>query len=153
MDKKLLKVAFDALRLALVTGLGVGFLAAQTTTTVPTTTTKKDVPETQVLEKFEVTGSRVKRLDVETPQPVVTYTAQMIEDSGYKTVGEFVQSLPFNSGSANSLFQGSSFTRGAVTANPRGLGSNRFLTLVNGRRAVTYALTNSANQPRFRSWR
>jgi iron complex outermembrane receptor protein len=149
MDKKLLKVAFDALRLALVTGLGVGFLAAQTTTTVPTTTTKKDVPETQVLEKFEVTGSRVKRLDVETPQPVVTYTAQMIEDSGYKTVGEFVQSLPFNSGSANSLFQGSSFTRGAVTANPRGLGSNRFLTLVNGRRAVTYALTNSANQSIF----
>mgnify|MGYP000720877462 CR=1 FL=1 len=33
---------------------------------------------------------------------------------------------------------------GAATINPRGLGSNRVLSLVNGRRAVPYALTNSS---------
>lgn len=150
MTTMLPKAARDALRLALIAGVSVGVLAAQNTTaTPPTTTVKKDEEKSVVLEKFEVTGSRVKRLDVETPQPVVVYTAQSIEDAGYRTIGDFVQSLPFNSGSANSIFQGSSFTRGAVTANPRGLGSNRFLTLVNGRRAVTYALTNSFNQSVF----
>ena len=130
MKTMLPKAARDALRLALIAGVSVGVLAAQNTTTPPITTEKKE-EKSVVLEKFEVTGSRVKRLDVETPQPVVTYTAQSIEESGYRTIGEFVQSLPFNSGSANSIFQGSSFTRGAVTANPRGLGSNRFLTLIN----------------------
>ncbi len=149
MNTMLPKAARDALRLALIAGVSVGVLAAQNTTATPPITTEKKEEKSVVLEKFEVTGSRVKRLDVETPQPVVTYSAQAIEDSGYKTIGEFVQSLPFNSGSANSIFQGSSFTRGAVTANPRGLGSNRFLTLVNGRRAVTYALTNSFNQSVF----
>src|SRR5437868_2219296 len=53
--------------LAAVTGL------AQTTVTTTTTTTteaKKASDEPQKLEKYEVTGSRIKRLDVETPAPV-----------------------------------------------------------------------------------
>jgi len=152
MNKQLSKVASDALRLALVMGLSAGVLAAQstpTTTTTTTTTTKKDTPDTQVLEKFEVTGSRVKRLDMETPAPVAAFTSVEIEAKGYANIGDFVQSLPFNSGSANSIYQTASFTRGASTANLRGLGSQRFLTLVNGRRAVPYALTNSGGRSVF----
>ncbi|MDB6094738.1 MAG: hypothetical protein JWM32_2300 [Verrucomicrobia bacterium] len=119
---------------------------AATTTTTPTTTTPA---EPQKLEKFEVTGSRIKRLDYESPAPVQAYSAQQIEEKGYSTIGEFVQSLPFNTGSANSIYQTASFTRGAATANPRGLGANRFLVLINGRRAITYGLTNSNNQSVF----
>lgn len=145
MKKLLPKAASDALRLALVLGLSAGVLAAQETK--KTDTTKKD--ETQTLEKFEVTGSRVKRLDLETPAPVASYTALEIESKGYANIGDFVQSLPFNSGSANSIYQTASFTRGASTANLRGLGSQRFLTLVNGRRAVPYALTNSGGRSVF----
>ncbi len=96
------------------------------------------------LEAFEVTGSRVKRLDYETPVPVITFTAERMDEKGYATLGEFVQSLPYNSATANSEFTTASFITGASTVNPRGLGSNRVLTLVNGRRAVPYALTNSA---------
>src|SRR6185503_6121361 len=103
---------------------------------VPSTTTppgpKKD--EVQKLEKFEVTGSRVKRLDYETPAPVATFTIADIEAKGYTNVGDFIQSLPFNSGLANSIYQTSSFLRGAATTNLRGLGAQRFLTLVNSRR-------------------
>jgi len=105
--------------------------------------------EPQRLERFEVTGSRIKRLDIETPSPVVVYTAEMILQRGYDNFGEFVQTLPFNTSSANSIFQSASFTRAAVTANPRGLGSNRFLTLVDGRRAVSYALTQGNNNSIF----
>ncbi|MFM7749140.1 MAG: TonB-dependent receptor plug domain-containing protein, partial [Opitutaceae bacterium] len=97
------------------------------------------------LEAFEVTGSRVKRVDYETPVPVITFTAERMDEKGYATLGEFVQSLPYNSATANSEFTTASFITGAATVNPRGLGSNRVLTLVNGRRAVPYALTNSAS--------
>lgn len=152
MNKLLPKAASDAVRLALALGMTVGVLAAQSsTTTTATADTKKDknAPETQVLEKFEVTGSRVKRLDMETPAPVAAFTSVDIENKGYTNIGDFVQSLPFNSGAANSIYQTASFTRGASTANLRGLGSQRFLTLVNGRRAVPYALTNSGGRSVF----
>ncbi|MEI6590064.1 MAG: TonB-dependent receptor plug domain-containing protein [Verrucomicrobiota bacterium] len=150
MNKHISKVACDALRLALVTGLTVGILAAQSSPEITTTTpSKKDILETQVLAKFEVTGSRVKRLDMETPAPVAAFSSAEIEAKGYVNIGDFVQSLPFNSGSANSIYQTSSFLRGASTANLRGLGSQRFLTLVNGRRSVPYALTNSGGRSVF----
>ncbi len=113
---------------------------------VPVTTSaeaKQDAPAT--LEAFEVTGSRIKRLDMETPSPVVTFTAAAIEEKGYSTLGEFMQSLPYNNSTGVSEFTTGSFVTGAATINPRGLGSNRILTLVNGRRAVPYALTNSAS--------
>ena len=102
-----------------------------------------------VLEKFSVTGSRVKRLDAETPAPVVAYSASDIEAKGYTNIGDFIQSLPFNTGSANSIYQTASFLRGASTTNIRGLGSQRFLTLVDGRRMVPYALTNSGGRSVF----
>ncbi len=101
------------------------------------------------LEKFEVTGSRIKRLDMETPAPTVSFSSEEIQARGYVNIGDFIQSLPFNTGSANSIYQTASFTRGAATVNIRGLGSQRFLTLVNGRRGVSYALTNSGNRSVF----
>lgn len=122
-----------------------GPLAAQVAPAPSPTATAAASGEAKVLEAFEVTGSRVKRVDYETPAPVITFTAANIEDKGYHTLGEFVQSLPYNSSTANSEFTTASFITGAATVNPRGLGSNRVLTLINGRRGVPYALTNSAS--------
>ncbi len=102
-------------------------------------------PAPQALEAYEVTGSRIKRLDYETPSPVISYTAAAIDDKGYTNLGEFMQSLPFSNNTANSEFTTASFITGAATINPRGLGSNRVLTLINGRRGIPYALTNSAS--------
>lgn len=105
--------------------------------------------ETVQLEKFEVTGSRIKRGDIEGPQPVQIITAADIHDRGYQNLGDFIQTLSFNSGNTNSIVQTASFTRGAATANPRGLGSNRFLVLIDGRRSATYPLTDSNNNSVF----
>jgi outer membrane receptor protein involved in Fe transport len=145
MNIPLKAAASAAVRYGLIALIGAGSVSAQTSQA--TADTKKD--DAQKLEKFEVTGSRVKRLDAETPAPVVQITKAEIDQSGFTTLGDFVQSLPFNSGSANSVIQTASFTRGAATVNPRGLGSNRFLVLINGRRAINYALTNSNNQSVF----
>lgn len=102
---------------------------------------KKDDAKVVEMEKFEVVGSRIKRTEVEGPQPVFTFTTADIQSRGFTSLGEFMQRLSFNSGTANSTVQTASFTRGAATANPRGLGSGRFLVLINGRRAATYPLT------------
>lgn len=102
--------------------------------------TSSNTEEKVTLEKFEVTGSRIRRTDAETPNPVVRFKSEDIQLQGYTSLAEFVQRLPFNSGSQASIIQTASFTRGAATINPRGLGAHRFLVLINGRRGVTYPL-------------
>ena len=150
MNRPLLTAAHAAARIGLIALLGASFLAAQEAKKTDDKNQAVSTTETpQTLEKFEVTGSRIKRVDTETPAPVETFTVADIEAKGYTNVGDFIQSLPFNSGGANSIYQTSSFLRGAATTNLRGLGSQRFLTLVNGRRAVPYALTNSGNRSVF----
>ncbi len=131
--------------LAIVAGMSLAIAGAQTTPAA-TSETKEGILN---LQKFEVTGSRVKRLDTETPAPMVSYSYQDIEAKGYTNIGDFIQSLPFNTGSANSIYQTASFTRGASTTNVRGLGSQRFLVLIDGRRPATYALPTGGNRQVF----
>jgi outer membrane receptor protein involved in Fe transport len=118
--------------------LGLDGLKAQT---APAAAGAATGPAEQ-LQKFEVTGSRIKRVDYETPAPVEKVTMPEVEAKGYTNIGDFIQSMPFMSGSSNSIFQTASFQRGAATSNIRGLGAQRFLTLVNSRRAVPYALVS-----------
>lgn len=145
MKNPLLTAASAAVRYGLIGLLGAGSVWAQS----PQATTGTTNDEPQRLEKFEVTGSRVKRLDIETPAPVTSYTFADIETKGFNNIGDFVQSLPFNSGGVNAIFQTASFTRGAATSNLRGLGSERFLVLIDGRRAATYGLATSGNRSVF----
>jgi outer membrane receptor protein involved in Fe transport len=89
------------------------------------------------LEKFEVTGSRIKRLDVETPSPVVRITAEALANTGFSNVDDALRALPFNNGtSIVPTSSGTGFASGTSTVNFRGLGNNNTLVLINGRRAV-----------------
>lgn len=137
------------LRLGVIALALATLMPAQTSAPSPRTEAAVDQERTSraavKLAAFEVTGSRIKRLDYETPVPVATYTAADLELSGFSSVGEFIQNLPFNSDSTNSELITNGFVTGSSTANPRGLGSNRFLTLINGRRGVPYGLTNGIN--------
>lgn len=137
------------LRAALTLLVGATLIPPAVAQTAAPAQTNTESKEAVKLEKFEVTGSRVKRVDYETASPVVSYSNSDIEAKGYTNIGDFIQSLPFNTGSANSIYQTASFLRGAATTNIRGLGSQRFLVLINGRRAITYALTNSGNRSVF----
>jgi outer membrane receptor protein involved in Fe transport len=92
------------------------------------------------MEAFEVTGSRIKRLDTETVSPVVVIRAEDIRAGGFTTVADAIRALPFNNGQAlTPTDSGTSFTPGVNSFNLRGLGNNNTLVLVNGRRAVPYA--------------
>jgi outer membrane receptor protein involved in Fe transport len=92
------------------------------------------------LETFTVTGSRIKRIDAETPQPVVRLTEAEFKATGFTTLGDAIRAMPAISGqSLVSIDGGTSFTPGISSFNLRGLGSNNTLVLINGRRAAPYA--------------
>jgi outer membrane receptor protein involved in Fe transport len=84
------------------------------------------------MEEVLVTGSRVRRKDLDTPAPVTVISSQTIVDSGKVTIGDFLQTLPANFGSLNA--QSNNGGDGSTQVNLRGLGPNRTLVLVNGRR-------------------
>ncbi|MGJ3242716.1 MAG: TonB-dependent receptor plug domain-containing protein [Opitutales bacterium] len=121
---KLLK-PFAAFGLAMLLSLPV--LHAQEAET-------EDEPKT-----VTVTGSRIKRIDVETPSPVVVITREDLDATGFSTVGDALRALPYNSGtSLTSVDAGTSFTPGVSSLNLRGLGNNNTLVLINGRRASPF---------------
>ncbi len=90
----------------------------------------------QKTEKIEVTGSLIKRVDVETPSLVQIITAADIKNSGYGTVEDLMRSL--SSVDASSLQDGaaSGFVGGLATISLRGFGSQGTLILINGRRVA-----------------
>jgi iron complex outermembrane receptor protein len=104
--------------------------------------------EKVVLEKFSVTGSRISRLQEAGPLPVTNYSGGDIEARGFQNTGDFMQSLSFNSGTMGSINIPSTFgvpyARGAVTINPRGMGTSRFLVLLDGKRTASYGLADTS---------
>src|ERR1043166_3867217 len=66
------------------------------------------------LEKVEVTGSRIKRLDVEGPTPVTTITRDQIEKSGYTSVQDLLRNLSSNTGGTVDQSFTFGFTPGAA---------------------------------------
>jgi len=89
------------------------------------------------LEAFSVVGSRIKRLDAETPSPSVRITAADLQATGFTNVDDALRAMPYNNGTALvGDGSGTSFASGTSSLNLRGLGNNNTLILINGRRAV-----------------
>jgi iron complex outermembrane receptor protein len=86
--------------------------------------------------RVEVTGSRIRQVDLETAQPVQVITAEQIQKSGLVTVGDIVNNL--SSTGSPAFSKGAVLTsnreQGGQFANLRNLGSQRLLVLVDGKR-------------------
>ncbi|MGN6224557.1 TonB-dependent receptor plug domain-containing protein [Pseudoxanthomonas sp.] len=94
---------------------------------------------THTLDKVSVTGSRIKRADIEGPAPVTVITADQIEREGFSTVFDALETLSQNTGvTQNELNSAGGFTPNGSPVNLRGLGPGRTLLLINGRRAADY---------------
>ncbi len=94
--------------------------------------------ETVMLEKLEVTGSRIKRSDIEGASPVVVLDEDYIKRSGASTLSGLVKDVIYNTAGVldESFTQGTA--PGAAAIDLRGLGVNRTLVLVNGRRVPLF---------------
>ena len=86
-------------------------------------------------ERIEVTGSRIKQVDMETASPVTTITAEDIQISGEPTVADVLNNASVNSfGSWRGVSGYGSGGSATSNVNMRGLGPNYTLVLLDGRR-------------------
>lgn len=97
--------------------------------------------EERTLERIEVTGSRIKRADVEGPSPITVVERADIDVSGELSVADFLRNNVYNS--AGSIRESSGSNVGSyATVSLRGLGSNYTLVLLDGRRMTTSGAAN-----------
>ena len=97
-----------------------------------------EAQQAQKVDKIEVTGSNIKRVDSETPSPIQVITRADIQKSGANSVAELLRDIPsIAGGSLNDFNAGNGFARGTQSVSLRGLGSVATLVLVNGRRVET----------------
>ncbi len=90
------------------------------------------------IERVEVTGSRIKRSDLETSVPIAVITREDIKQLGALNVADVLQYSPITLAATNQ--SNSTFTLGSVGLNTtelRNLEQERTLVLVNGRRFVS----------------
>jgi outer membrane receptor protein involved in Fe transport len=115
-----------ALAVAMALGMAVNAVAAESSD--------------DSLAEVVVTGSRIVRRDLTAPSPVVTVSTETFEKSSTTSLESVLNQMPqfvpggsqFASGGIQS---GPTATPGIATANLRGLGTNRTLVLLDGRRA------------------
>lgn len=94
--------------------------------------------ENAALEEVLVTGSRIQQTGMSTPTPVTAVTADEISSLAPGTIAEAMTALPQFFGSTSPAATGGFFTSpGAGNLNLRGLGTNRTLVLLDGRRIVS----------------
>ncbi|WP_425497831.1 TonB-dependent receptor [Lysobacter arvi] len=84
------------------------------------------------LDRIEVTGSRIKRADVETSQPIFTLSRAEIQKQGVTSVADVLQRISSNGAALNTTVNNGG--DGSAGISLRNLGEGRTLVLVNGRR-------------------
>jgi len=96
-------------------------------------------PAVEEVEEVVVTGSRLRRDSFNVSTPLVSVSREIIKDAGLGSLAEImideVPSLYESSSNTNS--QSSIGSTGLTSVNLRRLGSNRTLTLIDGRRTVS----------------
>ena len=90
------------------------------------------------VDELIVTGSRIKRTDISGVGPATVVSQEQIANTGLSNVETLLQRLPASAGNAGGQTNAYWTSNGYGTAqvNLRGLGINRTLTLINGRRVV-----------------
>jgi outer membrane receptor protein involved in Fe transport len=91
----------------------------------------------QQLETITVTGSNIRRVDIETSNPVITIDRAAIQKTGKLTLGDLVQQLPAVTGPNVNPQVNNSGGTGFSSIGLRGLGSARTLVLINGHRYLS----------------
>jgi iron complex outermembrane receptor protein len=94
--------------------------------------------------RVEITGSAIKRIDAETAVPVTVLRAEDLKREGITTIEQVMASLSVSQAQQTSSQAVGSSTGGASFADLRGIGANKTLVLLNGRRLANNAYDSSA---------
>lgn len=85
------------------------------------------------VEKIQVTGSRIKRINIEGPSPILILDQQDLENSGYNSVADVLRDTNISASGVGRESFGSASAGGETFANVHGATT---LILINGRRVV-----------------
>ena len=132
-----MKVKFKTLRLAVAGALNASIIASLSISSA----LAQQANAPQKVERIEITGSSIKRLDAETALPVTVVTRADIEKSGVQSTEELLTQITSSSSAGGQVNAGQSglSTYGRSAVSLRGLGSDKTLVLVNGRRLASFA--------------
>ncbi len=122
--------------------LMVGAIGALGLTAIPAYAQSQD-EQAQTLDRIEVTGSRLKRADIEGATPVIVIDRVQLDASGDVSVADVLRDSTFAS-FGNFKPQSGSSAQSLATIDLRGVGSGRTLVLIDGRRAPTNPMSASS---------
>jgi iron complex outermembrane receptor protein len=125
------KIGARAVRLAF--GLAAGLAMTQAVA--------QDAP----IQRVEVTGSAIKRINVEGALPIQTLSQEAIAKTGATSVAELVQTLPAMQGFTIGAIAAGTNSGGRVSASIHGIGEEYTLVLLNGRRLAPQGSGSAVN--------
>lgn len=122
---------------SMATFLGIA-AEAETEAMFPVSAIKPQVSTPTAIERIAITGSRIQREEMASTAPMTVFTAQDIEKTGATSVEVLLQRMTASAGFAgnqtNAYWTEGGY--GSTQVNLRGLGVNRTLVLLNGRRML-----------------
>jgi len=135
----------EPVRLLLMTSSALSLVAAapayaQEQAPPPQTEAQDSSPDQPQAEAIIITGSRIARRDFSSDTPIVTVSSETLSRTSDVSLDQSLSKLPQFGAGANQITSASDVqstptsSPGIATVNLRGLGSNRTLVLVNGRR-------------------
>lgn len=127
-----------------ISSLSASFSSSSFSQTEAEIVGSKGKPE-KTSDTIQVTGSRLKRSEMETSAPITIIDSNQIENSGLSSLGEIFRNSATLSPIGN--FSGSSqyVASGSSSLNLLGLGSSRTLVLLNGKRLPVSSGLNAVN--------
>ena len=95
-------------------------------------------------QRIEITGSAIKRLDAETAVPVTVISVDQLKAQGVTSIEQAISMLSVSQSQQGTSQSVGAGTGGAAFADLRGLGQNKTLILLDGRRIADNAIDGSA---------
>jgi iron complex outermembrane receptor protein len=117
-----------------ITHVATALLAANAAAQTP------DQDTTEPIQRVEITGSLIRRIASETSLPLTSIRAEDFARQGLTTAQQVLNSIPMNQTSVSSAQSVGLGTGGQSQADLRGLGGQRTLVLLNGRRIAAHPI-------------
>ena len=114
--------------------------------------TSTPTPQPQKIQKIEITGSSIKRVQDEGALPIQVITKEDIDRAGITSAEQLLATITSNGTGADNLSSNTGIQLGSTdrnnngntSANLRGLGASSTLVLLNGRRVSTHGAKGNA---------
>lgn len=123
----------------LIEGLLLSSIMASTSMTSIGAEVEPQAKETGT-NKVVVTGSRIRKVDIDNLSPIFSINREEIDKYGYANVKDVIDNMTQNAGGTFDNSATFGFTPGASAVNFRGLGFGQTLTLIDGRRLPIYPI-------------